>query len=103
MAEGLKNTGSTFCRMAEATLKDQIGRKIFTYVHDIVVASKKKCTHVEDLAKTCANMREAQLKLNLEKCVFTVHKGKVLGCLASVKGIEVNPDKIKAIMYMKPP
>jgi hypothetical protein len=32
-----------------------------------------------------------------------VHKEKVLGCLASVKGIETNTDKIKAIMHMKPP
>jgi hypothetical protein len=27
----------------------------------------------------------------------------VLGCLVLVKGIETNPDKIKAIMHMKPP
>jgi hypothetical protein len=48
-------------------------------------------------------MRRAQLKLNLEKCVFGVSRGKVLGCLVSVKGIKANPDKIKAIVYMKPP
>jgi hypothetical protein len=48
-------------------------------------------------------MRRAQLKLNLEKCVFGVSRGKVLGCLVSVKGIKENPDKIKAIVCMKPP
>jgi hypothetical protein len=48
-------------------------------------------------------MRRAQLKLNSEKCVFGVSRGKVLGCLVSVKGIKANPDKIKAIVYMKPP
>jgi hypothetical protein len=47
-------------------------------------------------------MWKAQLKLNLEKCVFRVSKGKVLGCLVSVKGTEANPDKIKAIVCMKP-
>jgi hypothetical protein len=35
--------------------------------------------------------------------VFGVSKGKVLGCLVLVKGIEANPDKIKAIVCMKPP
>jgi hypothetical protein len=45
----------------------------------------------------------AQLKLNLEKCVFGISRGKLLGCLVSVKGIEANPDKIKAIVHMKPP
>jgi hypothetical protein len=46
-------------------------------------------------------MWKAQLKLNLEKCVFRVSKGKVLGCLVSIKGTEANPDKIKAIVCMK--
>jgi hypothetical protein len=77
---GPKNAGSTFCRINEATLKDQISRNVFTYVDDVVVASKKKSTHIMDLLET-ANMHEAQLKLNSEKCMFEVHKGKVLGCL----------------------
>jgi hypothetical protein len=48
-------------------------------------------------------MRRAQLKLNPDKSVFGVSRGKVLGCFVSVKGIEVNPNKIKAIVCMKPP
>lgn len=32
-----------------------------------------------------------------------MRKGNVLGCLVSVKGIEANPDKIKAITNMRPP
>jgi hypothetical protein len=35
--------------------------------------------------------------------VFGLSRGKVLGYLVSVKGIEANPDKIKAIVCMKPP
>jgi hypothetical protein len=41
--------------------------------------------------------------LNPEKCVFDIHKGKVLGCLVSTKGIEANPDKIKALIEMQDP
>jgi hypothetical protein len=48
-------------------------------------------------------MRAANLKLNPEKCVFDIHKGKVLGCLVSTKGIEVNPDKIRALVEMQDP
>jgi hypothetical protein len=48
-------------------------------------------------------MHSALLKLNLEKCVFSVQKGKLLGFLVSVKGIEANPDKINAIVHIKPP
>jgi hypothetical protein len=48
-------------------------------------------------------MYRAQLKLNPEKCVFGVRRGRVIGCLVSVKGIKANPDKINAIVHMKPP
>jgi hypothetical protein len=48
-------------------------------------------------------MREARLKLNPEKCIFGITRGKVLGCLVSTKGIEVDPDKIRAITQMQPP
>jgi hypothetical protein len=53
------------------------------------------------LAETFANLRAANLKLNPEKCIFDIHKGKVLGCLVSTKGIEANPDKIKALIEMQ--
>jgi hypothetical protein len=35
--------------------------------------------------------------------VFDIDKGEVLGCLVSMKGIEVNPDKIKALIEMQDP
>jgi hypothetical protein len=41
--------------------------------------------------------------LNPEKCIFGIHKGKVLGCLVSTKSIEANPDKIKALTEMQDP
>jgi hypothetical protein len=95
MLEGLRNAGPTFCRMSKAALKDQVGRNVLSYVDDIVVASKKKALYISDLTETFANMHKAKLKLNLEKCVFRVTRGKMLGCLVSTKGIEASPDKIK--------
>ena len=55
------------------------------------------------MAETFANLRKANLSLNPEKCVFAVHKGKVLVCLVSTKGIETNPDKIAALCNMEEP
>jgi hypothetical protein len=56
MPEGLKNVGSTFMRLTKKVLENQVGHNIFTYVDDIVVASKSKEDHLDDLAKTFANM-----------------------------------------------
>jgi hypothetical protein len=103
MPEGLCNAGPTFCRMMKATLKDQVGSNVLSYIDDIVVASKKKESYIYDLYETFANLCEANLKLNSEKCIFGVIRGKVLGCLVSTKGIEASPDKIRAIIQMQPP
>jgi hypothetical protein len=102
MPEGLKNAGSTFSRLTKMVLESQVGRNIFTYVDDIVVASKNKEDHLADLAETFANMREARLRLNPEKCVFGVRQGKILGYLVSHRGIEANSTKIQAIINTMP-
>jgi hypothetical protein len=49
MSEGLCNAGPTFCKMTRAALKDQIGRNVFSYIDDIVVASKKNASYISDL------------------------------------------------------
>jgi hypothetical protein len=103
MPEGLKNVGSTFSRLTKIVLESQVGRNIFTYVDDIVVASKSKEDHLADLVETFANMRDARLRLNHEKCVFGIRQGKILGYLVSHHGIEANPTKIQAIINMTPP
>jgi len=43
------------------------------------------------------------MKLNLSKCVFRVTAGKFLGFMVSQRGIEVNPEKVRAIMELAPP
>ena len=48
-------------------------------------------------------LRNHQMRLNSDKCVFGVTVGKCLGFLVEERGIEANPDKIKAIVAMKSP
>ncbi|KAL0398231.1 UNVERIFIED_CONTAM: Transposon Ty3-G Gag-Pol polyprotein [Sesamum radiatum] len=43
------------------------------------------------------------MKLNPAKCTFGVRGGKFLGYMISERGIEANPEKIRAIMDMPPP
>jgi hypothetical protein len=103
MPEGLKNAGGSFSRMTAQVLHSQIVRNVLTYVDDIIVKSTKQENHVADLQETFANFRQAGLKLNPQKCVFGVKKGKFLGFLVSIKGIEANPSKIEAILWIEPP
>jgi hypothetical protein len=93
MPKRLKNAGGSFSRMTSNVLCTQIGRNVLTYIDDIIVNSMKQENHIADLQETFANFRMAGLKLNLEKCVLGVKKGKFLRCLVSTKGIEANPNR----------
>ena len=43
------------------------------------------------------------MKLNPSKYVFGVTVGKFLGFMVSQRGIEVNPEKVRAILELEPP
>ena len=103
MPFGLKNAGATFQRLMRIALGEQMGRNAEAYVDDIVVKTREKRTLVEDLEETFTNLRKVNIKLNPAKCAFGVPSGKLLGFLVSHRGIEANPDKIKAIEEMQPP
>ena len=48
-------------------------------------------------------IRFYKLRLNPKKCTFGVTSRKLMGFIVSQRGIEVVPNKIKAIVQMKPP
>ena len=57
---------------------------------------------IANFAATFTNLRRFNIRLNPEKCVFGVPKGKMLGYIVSERGIEANPKKITAISNMGP-
>jgi hypothetical protein len=103
MPYGLKNALPTFVRAMSKTFGDLIRDKVEVYVDDIVVKTKRGSTLVEDLALVFDKLRATRTKLNPDKCVFGISAGKLLGFLVSYRGIEANPEKIKAIEAMRPP
>ena len=103
MPFGLKNAGSTYQRMMTKMFEPQLGKKVEVYIDDIVVKSKLVSEHVMDLTSIFEILREHNLRLNASKCSFGVGLGKFLGYMVTHRGIEVNPDQIKAINNLHPP
>ena len=68
----------------------------------MLVKSRREKDHLEDLRETFDTLRSYNMKLNPGKCTFGVMAGKFLGFMVSQRGIEVNLDKIWAIMEMAP-
>ncbi|XP_021832749.1 uncharacterized protein LOC110772600 [Prunus avium] len=48
-------------------------------------------------------LKDYRMRLNPTKCAFGVSSGRFLGFMISQRGIEANPDKIKAIIDMEVP
>ncbi|RVX20921.1 Retrovirus-related Pol polyprotein from transposon 17.6 [Vitis vinifera] len=74
MPFGLKNAGATYQRAATTLFHDMMHRDV-----------------------------EFKLRLNPKKCTFGVTSGKLLGHIVSERGIEVDPEKIRAILDMPAP
>ena len=58
--------------------------------------------HLEDLGGTFNVLKRHKLRLNASKCSFDMRSGKFLGYMVTHRGIEVNPNQIKAINDLKP-
>ena len=103
MPFGLKNACATYQRVAKTLLHDMIHKEVEVYVDDMIVKAKDREGHIPALRKFFERIKHYKLRLNPKKCTFRVTSGKLLGFIVSQRGIEVDPDKIKAIMEMKPP
>ncbi|GKV12353.1 hypothetical protein SLEP1_g23508 [Rubroshorea leprosula] len=66
-------------------------------------SGRKAEDHLADLDETFNNLRKNRMRLNPAKCILGVEFGKFLGFMVSRRGIEVNPEKIRAIAEMEPP
>ena len=73
------------------------------YVDDMLVKSLDKADHIKHLQEAFEVLRHHKMMLNPAKCAFGVGSGKFLGLMVSQRGIEANPDKIKAILDMEAP
>ena len=69
----------------------------------MLVKSKEEEDHLDNLRETFNTFRQYNMKLNPSKCAFGVSSRKFLGFMVSQKGIEANPEKVKAILEMSSP
>ena len=103
MPFGLKNAGATYQRLVNRMFHKQIGASMEVYIDDMLVKSTTAELHITHLAEAFQILRGYNMKLNPAKCAFGVSTEKFLGFIVNNRGIEANPDKIKAVLDMPPP
>ncbi|PKI42997.1 hypothetical protein CRG98_036611 [Punica granatum] len=103
MPFGLKNAGATYQRAKVTLFHDMMHKEVEVYVDDMIAKSKEGEDHLVNLKRLFDRLMEYKLRLNPAKCTFGARSGKLLGFLVSERGIEVDPDKVKAIKELPPP
>ncbi|KAK0571858.1 hypothetical protein LWI29_022699 [Acer saccharum] len=73
------------------------------YVDYMITKSHQVEQHLDHLRETFEVLQQNQMRLNPDKCAFGVSTRKVLGFMVHERGIEANPEKIKAILELQSP
>ena len=103
MSFGLKNARATYQRLVNWMFQKQIGTTMEVYIDDMLVKSTTTELHIAYLSEAFQILRNYNMKLNPAKCAFGVSAEKFLGFIVNHRGIEANPDKIKAVLDMPSP
>ena len=103
MPFGLKKAEATYQRLVNRMFQKQIGESMEVYIDDMLVKSIKAELHIDHLAEAFQVLKSYNMKLNPAKCAFGVSVEKFLGFIVNSRGMEANPDKIKAVLDMQPP
>ena len=97
MPFGLKNAPSTFQRLMSSVLAGLSQDVCMSYIDDILVVGRTFDEHVENLRIVLQRFREAGLKLKTTKCDLLKSKVRYLGFFVSSDGVEVDPEKTRAV------
>src|SRR6266498_4127229 len=103
MPFGLKGTPATFQRLMTKVLGLYLYEFVMVYLNDIIIFSQTMDEHLQHMRKVLEALRQAGLKLKLEKCEFAKKQLKYLGFIVGEFGIKSNPEKVRAIVDQPAP
>src|SRR5436189_3800851 len=97
MPFGLKNAPSTFQRLMNHVLREYIGNICLVYLDDIIILGNSLEEHLENIRKIFQTLRQANLKVQINKSNFLRKEVEYLGHIVTENGVKPNPNKIAEI------
>ena len=101
MPFSIKSAQEIFQKLISQLLGDLPG--VETDIDDILVWGKTKEEHDKRLKAVLKRCKEIHLTLNKDKCRFSVSEVTYIGHILNAKGVQPDPEKIKAIHEMPAP
>jgi hypothetical protein len=103
MPFGLMNAGETFQRAMDIAFADEKDKFIVIYLDDITVFSDSDDQHLKHLRRVFQKCRKFGISLNPKKSNFGMQEGKLLGHIISKEGINIDPNRVEAILNIGTP
>ena len=97
MPFGLCNAPSTYQRLMISLLQGLIGRICFAYLDDVIVFSKRRDEHENDLRAVLDRICDAGLKLKPAKCKLFCAQVLYLEHVISPAGVSPNPALLRVL------
>ncbi|KRX78604.1 Retrovirus-related Pol polyprotein from transposon 17.6 [Trichinella sp. T6] len=97
MPFGFCNAPATFQRLMETVLCGLHWTTCMVYLDDVIVFRKDGAEHLEKLDEVFSRLQGAGLKIKPTKCQLFQEKVKYLGHIISRDGVQLDPEKIKAV------
>ena len=94
---GLCNAPSTYQRLMMSVLQGLIGRICLAYLDNVIVFSKRRVEHVNDLRAVLDRIRDAGLKLKPPKCKLFCEQVLYMGQVISPAGVSTDPAKLRVL------
>lgn len=103
MPFGLKNAPSTFQRVMDNILLGIQNERCLVYMDDIIVYSATIHDHLSRLTDVFKRLRNANLKIQPDKCEFLRKEVAYLGHVITKDGVKPNPSKVDSILNFPQP
>ena len=97
MPFGLSNSCGTFQRTMELALQGLQWETCLVYIDDIIVYGRDFDEHMQRVEQVLERMKQAGLKLKLEKCNFLQEQVVFLGHVVSREGVRPDPANVSKI------
>ena len=96
MSFGLTNAPAAFMSLMNGIFKPYLDLFVIVFIDDILVYSKSKKEHEENMRMVLEMLRE-KLYAKFSKCEFWLDSVSFLGHVVSKDGVMVDPSKIEAV------
>lgn len=100
MPFGLMNVGATFQRAMDIAFVGEKDEFVLIYLDDITIYSSSHQDHLQHLRKVFLKCRRFWISANPKKSQFALKEGKLLGHVVSATGVQIDPERVKAIQTL---